>query len=215
MSCSIYRGANPVQRIVWQPAEASPVASPNIRAAGSAGNTELEEELRARLLRMEQESEARIREARTQGVAEGRRMAEAELATVMQRLARSIEDLAGAKARVRKEAESDLVRLAIAISRRVLRRELTVDAEALRGIASAALERMQVREICYVRVHPAHEQLLRQMLATSGAAKAEIIADNSLQPGDMVFETNRGSLDASTDSQLLEIERGLTDLLAR
>jgi flagellar biosynthesis/type III secretory pathway protein FliH len=53
------------------------------------------------------------------------------------------------------------------------------------------------------------------MLTASGAAKAEIVADNSLLLGDILFETTRGSLDASIDSQLLEIERGLTDLLGR
>jgi flagellar assembly protein FliH len=215
MSCSIYRGSNPVKPIVWQPAEGSPELSPSVRGARYTAPSEPAEELRTRLLQLEQESEARIRDARAQGIAEGRKMAEADLATVMQRAARSIEDLSGSKARLRKEAESDLVRLAVAIAQRVLRRELTVDAEALRGIVSAALERMNLRDICRVRVHPAHEQLVRQMLTASGAPKAEIVADNSLLLGDILFETTRGSLDASIDSQLVEIERGLTDLLGR
>jgi flagellar assembly protein FliH len=217
MSCSIYRGSNPVQKIVWQSADeaSTELLSPTIRGAGCAPHGEPDEELRTRLLRLEQESEARVREALAKGVAEGRKMAEADLAAELQRIARSIEDLSGMKARLRKEAESDLVRLAVAIARRVLRRELTVDAEALRGIVSAALERMQMRDICQVRVHPAHEQLIRHMMAAAGAVKAEIVADNSLLPGGITFETNRGSLDASIDSQLLEIERGLTDLLGR
>ncbi len=42
-----------------------------------------------------------------------------------------------------------------------------------------------------------------------------MIADPSRQPGDVVFETERGNLDASVDSQLLEIERGLTDRLRK
>ena len=39
--------------------------------------------------------------------------------------------------------------------------------------------------------------------------------DGSLQPGGVVFETNQGNLDASVDSQLAEIERGLADHMRR
>ena len=36
-----------------------------------------------------------------------------------------------------------------------------------------------------------------------------------LTQGSAVFETSRGELDASVDTQLAEIERGLTDVLER
>jgi flagellar assembly protein FliH len=43
----------------------------------------------------------------------------------------------------------------------------------------------------------------------------EVIADASREPGAVVFETERGNLDASVDAQLREIERGLADCLRR
>ena len=43
----------------------------------------------------------------------------------------------------------------------------------------------------------------------------EITPDNSRELGTVVFETQRGNLDASIDSQLQEIERGLADCLRR
>jgi flagellar biosynthesis/type III secretory pathway protein FliH len=43
----------------------------------------------------------------------------------------------------------------------------------------------------------------------------ELIADSSLQCGDVLFETAHGNLDASLESQLGEIERGLADRLRR
>ena len=39
--------------------------------------------------------------------------------------------------------------------------------------------------------------------------------DGSRDPGVVVFETDRGNLDASVESQLGEIERGLADSLRR
>ena len=43
----------------------------------------------------------------------------------------------------------------------------------------------------------------------------EIAPDGSLTPGSVIFETSRGDLDASVDTQLAEIDRGLTDALKR
>jgi flagellar biosynthesis/type III secretory pathway protein FliH len=39
----------------------------------------------------------------------------------------------------------------------------------------------------------------------------EIASDASLKPGDVIFETAHGQLDASVSTQLREIERGLAD----
>ena len=41
------------------------------------------------------------------------------------------------------------------------------------------------------------------------------IPDPSREVGSIVFETQRGDLDASVESQLNEIERGLADRLRR
>jgi flagellar biosynthesis/type III secretory pathway protein FliH len=41
----------------------------------------------------------------------------------------------------------------------------------------------------------------------------EVVADSAMGPGDVVFETERGDLDASVASQLEEIRRGLADRL--
>ena len=55
------------------------------------------------------------------------------------------------RARIRKETETDIVTLTVAIARRVLRRELSVDPEAIHGVVKAALEKVQSKEICLIR----------------------------------------------------------------
>jgi flagellar biosynthesis/type III secretory pathway protein FliH len=42
-----------------------------------------------------------------------------------------------------------------------------------------------------------------------------VVADSGLERGGVVFETPRGNLDASLETQLLEIQRGLSDRLLR
>ena len=110
----------------------------------------------------------------------------------------------------------DIVSLTVAIARRVLRRELSVDPEAIHGVVKAALEKVQRKEICVVRTHPEHVPGVRMYFEKAGlSAGVEIVADASLQPGGLVVETKRGNLDASVETQLKEIERGFTDRLGR
>jgi flagellar assembly protein FliH len=95
-----------------------------------------------------------------------------------------------------------------------LRREIAVDPDAMHGLVLGALEKLQSQEISRVRVHPEHAALvsacLRQMVAGSSV---EVIPDPSRERGAVIFETERGNLDASVESQLREIERGLADRL--
>jgi flagellar assembly protein FliH len=169
---------------------------------------------------MLREIEQKICDARAQGYREGesagRGQAAAELRPVIERLARSIDEVGGLRARLRREAEADMIQLALAIARRVLRRQLAVDPEALHGLVLGALEKLEGQEVSRVRVHPAHASLVTGCLEQySAGAKVEILPDSSRELGTVVFETPRGNLDASVDSQLQEIERGLADCLRR
>ena len=168
----------------------------------------------------QQESERQVRDARAagfrEGEASGRKNATAEVQPMLERLARSIDEMAALRARYRKEAEGDMVRLSLAIARRILRRELAVDSDAMHGLVLGALEKLQSQEICRVRVHPTHAAIVAACLEkAAGGTPVEVVSDASREPGTVVFETDRGNLDASVDSQLQEIERGLIDRLRK
>jgi flagellar assembly protein FliH len=169
---------------------------------------------------MQQQIDQRVRDARAQGYREGettgRGQADAEVRPVIDRLSRSIDEIAGFRGRLRREAEADTIQLALAIARRVIRRQLAVDPEALHGLVLGALEKLEGQEVSRVRVHPAHAALVTSCLEQySAGAKVEVLGDPSREVGTVVFETQRGNLDASIDSQLQEIERGLADCLRR
>lgn len=174
----------------------------------------------ALLAQARQQCEQRVAEARAAGLREGeaagRSRAAADQQPVMDRMARAIGELAQFRPRLRHEAEGDMIRLSLAIARRILRRELSVDPGAMHGLVLGALEKLQSQEIQRVRVHPSHvapvDACLRQ--AVPGTS-VEVIGDPSREPGTVVFETTHGDLDASIDCQLREIERGLTDRLDR
>jgi flagellar assembly protein FliH len=202
-----------VEPLVWRQMHASGPARTGV-------DSEEQPDSRIRLEQLQQQYEERSREARASGLREGeaagRKSAAAELQPVINRLARAIDEIGSLRAKLRAEAEADLIQLALAIARRVLRRELAIDPEALHGLVLGALEKLSGQEVSRVRVHPGHVALVAECLRQNRAsAKVEVIADPSRDLGSVIFETPRGNLDASVDSQLQEIERGLADRLRR
>jgi len=163
-------------------------------------------------------AEQRAKESWQQGFDAGdaaaRQKLEGEIRARFEKLAATIAEVAGLRSETIRRAEADTVRLSIEIARRVLHRELSVDSSALEALIKAALEKLRQQEVYRVRVSPGEEKLMRSCLEQAGRGQAiEVVADPSQSRGGVFFEISRGALDASVDTQLREIERGLTDEL--
>jgi flagellar assembly protein FliH len=172
----------------------------------------------AKLAQLSSEMPAKLAQAREAGFREGEaagsQSASAGVEDVLKRLADAIGQLADTRREVIRRAEADVVLLSIEIARRVLHRELSIDRSALEALIKAALSKLESQEVYRVRVSPDHEDLLRRCLLDSGRGSAvEVIPDPAQPLGGAVFELHRGLLDASVDTQLREIERGLVDQL--
>lgn len=185
------------------------------RAGGGAQLAGADGEAGARFeQRLREETERARRSGYQEGLAAGKKEALGELDGLMRQLAHSIEALAGLKPRLRQKAERDVVSLSLGIARRVLRREIQVDREAVLGLVKAAFENASLREVTVVRVHPAHAAKVREHLGGIGSPQAiEVKPDAGLELGAVVVETSRGTVDASMETQLEEISHGLADLL--
>lgn len=170
--------------------------------------------------RAEQEAVSRLdqsrREAFLEGVAAGRQQAEEQIRPAMEGLAQTLTELSRLREVIRDRATEDLIHLAVSIAARVIHREVVVDPDALAGLVKAAFMKVQSREINRVRMHPALEGLVRKSLEQCGAPKnLVLVPDPGLKSGEILFETAQGNLDASVETQLAEIERGLFDKLDR
>ena len=132
------------------------------------------------------------------------------------RSAKSVADLASWKPRLRSQVEEDAVRLSLAIAKKVLRREVNVDPDAIAGLLRVALEKVNARDVLRIRAAPKDAGDLSARLGDFGLPmQVEVIADGGLERGALLLDTTQGYVDASIDSQLSEIERGLADALDR
>jgi flagellar assembly protein FliH len=205
-----------VPRWSW-PAAAGPDDAPGAASGGAGGACGQAGRDARRIAQLEQQIAREAREAREtghrEGEAAGRAAAAAQLQPALEKLARGIQEIAGLRPQIVSEAAADLVRLSVGIARRILHRELSVDPGALEGLVSSALQKMPAQEICRLRIHPELEPGVRQALEREGRGGLALIADATLERGAILVETARGKLDASIETQLSEIGRGLADRL--
>lgn len=171
--------------------------------------------LQERVAELEQEMELRIREASEAAYREGENSARMQVQSLIEKLARSIQEVADLRPKLRQQAEGDLLKLSLAIARKIVHREISADPEALTALVRVAIEKIRLQEIVRVRTHPQHQAVVQQIVTRlSGGAQVDIQADGRIPLGGIIVDTSRGEFDASVDVQLREIERGLADRLA-
>ena len=220
MLCSIFdENEVEVGEVHWHRRNAAP-AVPSQITQPVAGASEEVLRMRAKLEESHLLMEARAKEAWDNGLRAGeaaaRKSQEEQTRATLELLAKTIAEVSSIRGETIRRAEADTVRLAIEIARRVLHRELSVDPSALEALIKAAIARLQTQEIYRVRVHPDLEPLMRSCLEQAGRGSAvELVGDRALAKGGASFEINRGTLDASLDTQLREIEYGLADEIRR
>lgn len=201
--------------VVWRRYTFSPALAgkPNAGAADPEAA-----QLRIRNAELEAAIETQSRQSYEAGVRDGeesaRQKLESGIRETVQQLAATIAELAGLRMETIRRAEADTVRLSIEIARRVLHRELSVNSSALEALVRAAMEKLKAQEVYRVRIHPDREKMVRACLDQTPRGQAvAVVADPAQPTGGAVFEISRGSLDASAETQLAEIERGLIDQL--
>jgi flagellar assembly protein FliH len=183
--------------------------------AGAAADNDESAALRERLHQLESQTAAKSREAFETGRQQGEQQARAELQPVLERLNTSIALVLAMRPDLRRRAEQDAVNLALLIAKRVLHRQLSVDEGALTAIARVAFERLTRSESYRVTVHPHFAAAVTAALPASHSARVRIEPDPDYALGTLIIHSVEGTIDASVDAQLEEINRGLTDRISK
>ena len=202
-------------------------------AVGEARFVDLGDELHARLeaARLEaarlvadarEAAEQIRREAREQGLQAARDCAQQQagddlarrLGTALPALERAIESMECEKARHLRHCEHQVVRLAIAIAERVIRREVSRTPDITLEWIRESLELAASSERISLHLHPTDQQTLRESLAgllasRSGTQACDIVADPQIAPGSCLVKTEFGVIDQQFRTQLARIEEEL------
>jgi flagellar assembly protein FliH len=154
------------------------------------------------------------RDAFAKGFAQGER-AGAEAANqrgeaMLRRLTGTLDELTSVRAQMIHQTEVQMVQLALAIARRIVLHEVTIDRDLLIAMARVALDRLGESAQVTVRLHP------EEFEATSAARAAEwtgtgvtVVADARVGRGGCRVESEFGMMDVGVDAQIHEIARAL------
>jgi flagellar assembly protein FliH len=130
----------------------------------------------------------------------------AQVAELVQRLAEDGE-------RYLHSIEHEVVRLALAVAARILRREAQMDPLLLTGAVRVALGQLSSNTEVRLRVPASEIDLWREAIAhlPNLNVKPLVEAGEDMRMGDCLIETSVGTVDLGIRCQLAEIERGFFD----
>jgi flagellar assembly protein FliH len=121
--------------------------------------------------------------------------------------------------RLAAEARADALEVALAVARRIVETELTVNLDAQVSFIRTAIRRLGESRSFALRLHPTQAARLEsdgrsELVASAGAARVDIVPDDSLAPGDCLVEGDLGSIDGRVSSRFEEIRRAVLAALA-
>ena len=184
--------------------------------AGSppAGEPPAEEvfELRARVLAEAQVEAERVRAEAyqvgfQQGLAEGKRAAELEAAEYLGRLRQLVETARLEHRRILREAEEQLLVLALAAAGHILARRLEADEQALvADFLAEAFREVEGATVVRIRVNPQDFDFVRAVVAERWG-DLPVMADPRVEAGGCVVETASTLIDSAPTERLRQLAR--------
>jgi flagellar assembly protein FliH len=144
------------------------------------------------------------KEAFEQGLAEGRQAGLAEVKAQVDRLSGMFYDLAKPFEALDAQVETELLTLAMALARQIVRRELKADPTQIIGIIRDAIAALPVatRDI-RVHLHPEDAAVVKQHLAPTENERAwTIVEDPVMARGGCQISTNTSRIDARLETRL-------------
>jgi flagellar assembly protein FliH len=154
------------------------------------------------------------RDAFAKGYAQGERAGleagQARSEAMLQRLARTLQELADLRRTIAAQTEHQMVDLALAIAKRIVRREVEIDREFTIALARVALDRLGDQSPAVVRLHPDDAAIVARGGGDAGLpAHVRVVPDTAVGRGGCIVESDFGIIDATIERQFEELARAL------
>jgi flagellar assembly protein FliH len=144
-----------------------------------------------------------------QGERAGTAAAQQETAALAKKLATTLDDLMRVRTEMIRHTEKQMVQLALAVARRVVHREVSIDGGLLLTMMRVALERVSDAARVTVRLNPIDHQQVTAQAGHAASDQVTLTADPRVPRGGCRVESEYGDIDAGVDAQIQEIARAL------
>lgn len=130
-----------------------------------------------------------------------------ELAQARQALVQGLAQLGPLREDLRRQAEGQLVELALEIAQKVMMQQIESGSYQIEPIVAEALRQAPTRAGVVVRLNPGDCQRCRQGLGEQAEQETEVrfVADPAVSPAQCVLEMADGTIDSSPQQRLEEV----------
>jgi flagellar assembly protein FliH len=156
------------------------------------------------------------REAEEQGLQEGLKRGEEQVAVQVASLVEMLSGFVSLKKDLLGQYEAQLLDLAMAIARKIVHQELSQNPEVIATIARETISEMPAKGPLTLRVHPYDYQVLNDKLPALQAEfeqleQVQLVPSKCLARGSCILETPVGQVDAGLNTRFAEIRDVLQD----
>ena len=146
-----------------------------------------------------------------QGVSEGRKTGEKTIEPVLTKFEKALSELERIKQNLSHMAEVEAVNLSLAIAKKIVGNEISINKNVILNIVKEALKKVDGHENIKIKVNPLEFQIIEESRnelkkITNCMENIEIIADHEISQGGCVIETNIGDIDARIEKQFKVVE---------
>ncbi|MGI6065991.1 MAG: FliH/SctL family protein [Bacillota bacterium] len=154
------------------------------------------------------------REGFARGLTEGKEKGLNQLADAYRQALQVLDQAENFRVNTTKELEPEIVKLAVAMAEKIIFAKLAKDGEAIVSIVRQGIKQLAAPKQINIFVHPSDgEKLLAQQRILQAevpdSVPLKIIVKNDLAPGSCLIETDKGTVDASVQTQIKELKKTL------
>ena len=152
-------------------------------------------------------------QGRQEGLGEGLKAGEESAAARIEEMALqytdSLAEVMTLKDTLRTQVEEEVVRLALAVAKKIVRREIHADTTIIHTMVRVALERVSGKSSAEIRLNPLdYEYMTRRHgdLPRTEGRDIKFESDNTISQGGCLIQTETGDIDARIEEEFREIE---------
>ena len=164
----------------------------------------------------EEDVQQRVDEAYDSGFADGRRQVEEDCNAVSRSFGAAMSELSDMRELLLKDCEDDLLRLAIMLSERIIRQEITLNRKILARIVADVVENIADKDGLVISFNPEDYRIIfdnryLDQAGISGMLQIDVKSDVNVTLGGCLVETSSGQVDGQIEAQLSELFNQLTE----
>jgi flagellar assembly protein FliH len=145
-----------------------------------------------------------------QGEKAGMEIAERKIDAIMKRYTEAIVEVGKLRASLYGQIEQEVVKLALAVSKKIVHREIQVDRDIIQTLVRVALSHVAEKSSVVIHLNPVDYSYLldkKSELSQSEGRDISLLADRSVERGGCLIQTDCGDIDARIDEEFREVER--------